>query len=247
MAKFDMPPASAGWPVRAGWLVMALTRDLNLVEAWRAGGIVGNLGYESGKLTKLREIGQPEGRGGYGWGQWTADRRVTFLDFCTDNNLEWQSDEGNYRYLVAELSGQIPGADYRRTVRALMALTSGDVKDAVFSVGETYERPGGTTPDNLPGEESRDVRALEAMAGYEGLMATTPPSATPDVPPVEPVEPAATHHTLGTADVLDADVRSIQISTTIAGYYDGPIDGHPNAELAKALDKYAAWRDRPVA
>jgi hypothetical protein len=223
---------------------MALTRDLNLVEPWRAGGIVGNLGYESGKLTKLREIGQPEGRGGYGWGQWTADRRETFLGFCNDNNLEWQSDEGNYRYLVAELSGQIPGADYSRTVRALMALTSGDVKDAVFSVGETYERPGGTTPDNLPGEDSRDVRALEAMAGYEGLMAATPASATPDIPPVEP---AVVHATLGTSDVLAGDVRSLQISTSIAGYYDGPIDGHPNAELAAALDKFSAWLDRPVA
>lgn len=242
MPTFDMPPASAGWPVRAGWLVYALTRDLALVEPYRAGGIVGNLGFESGKLTKLREIGQPEGRGGYGWGQWTADRRVTFLAYATDKGLDWRSDEANYGYLVAELSGKIPGANYSRTVRELMTVTT--LEDAVFSVGETYERPGGTTPDNLPGEDSRDICAREAMAGYAGLMAATPASAQPDVPPVEP---AVVHATLGTSDVLAADVRSLQISTSIAGYYSGPVDGHPNAELAAALDKFSAWLDRPVA
>jgi Phage tail lysozyme len=242
MSKFDMPPSSAGWPVRAGWLVMAFTRDLNLGEAFRAGGIVGNMGFESGRLKQLREIGQPDGSGGYGWGQWTASRRVTFLRYASDNNLDWRSDEANYGYALAELSGTIPGANYRHVVQALMQTTT--LEDAVFSVGETYERPGGTTADNLPGEDSRDICGREAMAGYAGLMAAVPLSATPDIPPVKP---AVVHATLGTADVLAATVRLLQTAMSIAAYYDGPIDGHPNAALAAAMDKYNAWLDRPVA
>ncbi len=98
---FDMPDASHTWEERGGWLVKRLAADFNL-QPFQAAGIVGNLGFESVGLTKLREIGQSEGRGGYGWGQWTADRRKTFLAYAMAHGLDWRSDEANYDYLAAE-------------------------------------------------------------------------------------------------------------------------------------------------
>lgn len=95
--KFDMPAAgpNVGWEERGGWVVSALCEDYGLTKE-QAAGIVGNLGFESGGFQHLHEIGQPEGLGGYGWGQWTAVRRETFLAFCKQAGLPWQSDEANF-------------------------------------------------------------------------------------------------------------------------------------------------------
>lgn len=38
----------------------------------QAGGLLGNLGHESGGFVYLHALGQPEGEGGYGWGQWSG-------------------------------------------------------------------------------------------------------------------------------------------------------------------------------
>jgi len=84
---------------------------------WRdfqAAGCMGNLGHESAGLLKLREIGQPAGRGGYGWAQWTGPRRIKFLHYCDVVNLDWQSVDANYGYLVQELN-----IDYAHTVAAV--------------------------------------------------------------------------------------------------------------------------------
>lgn len=157
-------PTPTSWEHRGGRVVQALMRDLGLALN-AAGGLVGNLGFESAGFTHLREIGQPEGRGGYGWGQWTASRRRTFLLWCKLHNLDWRSDEANYGYLLVELRGA-----YHHTVDALKAL--GDdvaLEDAVWSVGQTYERPGGTTDDNLPGYDDRLAYAYRAVAGAKAL------------------------------------------------------------------------------
>ena len=157
MPEFDMPPASAGFPARGRWLIDRLAAELELTEA-QAAGIVGNIGFESGGLEKLHEIGQPDGRGGYGWAQWTGDRRVAFLDWAQAQGLAWQSDEANYGYLLVELRGA-----YRHTVEALRQTAT--VEQAVWSVGQTYERPGGTTSTHLPGYADRLARAREALSG----------------------------------------------------------------------------------
>ena len=229
---FDMPPSEAGYPARGGWLIRALTADLALAEPYRAGGIVGNIGYESNRFKSLQELGNVPGRGGYGWAQWTGPRRVAFETYCAAHSLVPSSDEANYGYLVAELTGAIAGFDYRHSISALLNTTT--LEDAVFSFGQTFERPGGTTETFLPGNVDRLARGQEAMAGYEALMAAGSAPATSAVAP-------ATTPSLGTTDVLAAAIRLLQTTATIAGYYDGPVDGRPNAKLVAAMDKYAAW------
>jgi len=158
---FDMPDASHTFAERGGWVLRQLAADFNITLE-QAAGIVGNVGFESGHFTKLHEIGQPEGRGGYGWGQWTSSRRVSFLAWCDKHGLDWKSDAANYGYLCEELDGP-----YNATLDALDDCDT--VEKAVMSVGQTYERPGGTTPDHLPGYSERVRCARIAMAGATAM------------------------------------------------------------------------------
>jgi len=104
------------------------------LKAYMAAGIMGNLGHESGGLTHLREIGQPEGRGGYGWAQWTGPRARSFLAWCNQHGLDWHSVDGNLGYLIHEL-----GNDHQ-TISALLKTT--DVQSATISFERNYERAG---------------------------------------------------------------------------------------------------------
>ncbi len=156
-APFDMPAAPASFEARGGWLVKRLSADLGLTLT-QAAGIVGNLGFESGGFKSLQEIDPQGGLGGYGWAQWTGPRRRSFERWCAQNGLKPSSDEANYGYLLVELRGA-----YRRTVDAVKQTATLD--DAVFSVGETYERPGGTTATHLPGFSARVHYAERAFRG----------------------------------------------------------------------------------
>jgi len=166
------------WQERGGAVVRNLMVDLGLKD-FQAAGLVGNLGFESGGVTKLHEIGQPEGKGGYGWAQWTGTRHTTFFAWCDQHGLDWQSNEGNYTYLLHELNGV-----YHITLDALRKTST--LEDAVFSVGQTYERPGGTTPTHLPGYDSRLKYAQEALAGV-GTPAPTP-GAVDDITPFDRIK-----------------------------------------------------------
>lgn len=171
---FDMPGAEATFEERGGWVVNRLCSTFNL-QPHQAAGIVGNVGYESGGFEKLREIGQPEGRGGYGWGQWTADRRVTFLAYAEAEGLDWRSDEANFGYLVKELSGS-----YKTTITQVAKTAT--LQAAVFSVGETYERPGGTTSSFLPGLADRTSWGQRALKGAQGTALPAVAAPVPDTP-----------------------------------------------------------------
>jgi hypothetical protein len=164
---FDMPKTGT-WEQRGGWVVRRLMSDCGLTIE-QAAGIVGNIGFESGKFQSLHEIGQPEGSGGYGWAQWTASRRVSFLDWCKAHNLDWRSDEANYGYLLAELNTT------QAKSLAQVKKTS-TVEAAVFTFGYWFERPRGTTKTYLPGNAERLKYAQRALAG-----ATAPP-VVPTVP-----------------------------------------------------------------
>jgi Phage tail lysozyme len=102
---------------------------------YQAAAIMGNLGHESNGLATLREIGQPEGRGGYGWGQWTGSRRDSFLRFAAANKLDWKSDNANCWYLIHELQG-----DYKGSISALEKTKN--LKDATAAFERNYERAG---------------------------------------------------------------------------------------------------------
>ena len=180
---FDMPDASHSFEERGGWLVNRLAADFNL-QPFQAAGIVGNLGFESGGFKELQEIGVGSfERGGYGWAQWTGPRRREFEGWCQSQGLAPSSDEANYGYLGVELRGA-----YHRTITAV-SQTSNDA-DAVFSVGQTYERPGGTTATFLPGFDGRLRYARRALAGAGAAAQGGTPAPAPVHPaPVVPVAP----------------------------------------------------------
>ena len=83
--------------------IMKTLMDEFSLKDFQAAGILGNIGTECNGFKNLREIGQPEGRGGYGWCQWTGPRRRAFLSWCEKNSFDWHSDEANLGYLCFEL------------------------------------------------------------------------------------------------------------------------------------------------
>lgn len=183
-------PASS-WEQRGGWVVRALMGEFGLT-AEQAAGLVGNLGFESRGFTAFHEDGQPDGIGGYGWAQWTASRRESFFAWCSANGLTPRSDRANYGYLIAELHGA-----YASTITQLRKCNTLDA--AVWSVGQTYERPGGTTATNLPGYGDRLQWARRALAGAQaGPGGAEPP--TPDEPAADDID----------ADLLADLIRAVQ-------------------------------------
>ena len=76
-----------------------------------AAAIMGNFGHESNGLTAFQEIDPiGGGRGGWGWAQWTGDRRKAFEAYCERNGLDPRSDKANYAWVFNELKGAESGA-----------------------------------------------------------------------------------------------------------------------------------------
>ena len=96
-----------------------LKDDLGLTTD-QAAGVVGNLYYESaGMNPHVNEFAAagPDPYGdpnstiyGYGWAQWSYDRKPEFISFAEQNGLEVGSPEHNYQFLVHELSSVEGGA-----------------------------------------------------------------------------------------------------------------------------------------
>jgi hypothetical protein len=115
-------------------VMKALMTRFDLAD-YQAAGILGNLGHESAGLSTLREVGQPEGRGGYGWGQWTGSRRDDFLRFAVANKVQWETDNANLWFLMHELQ-----TDYRSAISALEKTKT--LTDATVAFERNYERAG---------------------------------------------------------------------------------------------------------
>lgn len=154
MTTFDMPPVSASFADRGHWLIEHLMPEFGLLD-FQAAGIPGNFGGES-HLKAVQEISPLAGAGGFGWAQWTGPRRRAFEAFCAANGLDPHFDEGNYRFMLSELK-----VDYANSIAGLKRAKT--VEEAVFSFGETYERPYGTTATYLPGNAARLAYAKEAL------------------------------------------------------------------------------------
>lgn len=139
-------------------------RDLSLTD-YQAAGLLGNLAYESGGFEHLQEIKPliPCSKGGIGVAQWTASRRRNFEAWCLRHNTDPFNLEANYGFLLHELRGEDKSFDYTETVRAVRRCPN--LEAAVFSVGQTYERPAGTTRTHLPGYESRLDWGRRALNG----------------------------------------------------------------------------------
>jgi hypothetical protein len=130
----------------------------------QAAGIVGNLMLESaGMNPDVNEMapGSPgmygppaSGDNGYGWGQWSSDRKTQFLDFAKQNNLQVGSPAANYAFLVNELK-----TTQAATVDAMKAAKT--VPDAVDAFLKNFEKA--TTPNE--GSRLTDANQVYATLG----------------------------------------------------------------------------------
>jgi hypothetical protein len=135
-------------------VMKALIAKFTLTD-YQAAAIMGNLGHESAGLETLREVGQPEGRGGYGWGQWTGTRRNDFLAFAVANKVGWTSINANLWFLMHELQ-----TDYKSTISALEKTKN--LRDATVAFERNYERAG------VVNMTSRVAWAKIALKAYKG-------------------------------------------------------------------------------
>lgn len=137
-------------------LVRRLMEDFKLNKI-QAAAILGNIGHECNGFLNLREIGQKEGKGGYGWCQWTGVRRLKFLEFCKSANLDYTNDAANYDYLYLELM-----TTEQRAIHELLQVKD-DLVKAVQIFERSYERAGVI---NL---KSRVNYAKIALQAYESV------------------------------------------------------------------------------
>ena len=107
-------------------IMVDLLQDFPMLQDFQAAGILGNIGHECAGFNKFQE-GAPsgkDGRGGYGWCQWTDDRRTACEKFAaTHGGVD--SDQANYGYLVHELktppeNKAIPAVQATATLDAAM-------------------------------------------------------------------------------------------------------------------------------
>ncbi len=94
--------ADSVFRMKAPSIMAKLMNDFAFTEI-QAAGILGNLGHESDGFRQLQEQHPKSGRGGFGWAQWTGERRVNFEKFCDDQGLQPSSDVANYGFLKREL------------------------------------------------------------------------------------------------------------------------------------------------
>lgn len=155
---FKLPTADE----RGAEYIKRLVLDFSLTPQ-QAAGLVGNLLFESAGFSTLQEMkpSVPGSAGGYGIAQWTGPRRRAFEKWASVNGLDTSTDGANYGFLCEELR-----TTHKNTLTALRKCL--DIEGATWSVGQTYERPGGTTKENLPGYNGRLSYARRALVAYLG-------------------------------------------------------------------------------
>lgn len=151
-----------------------LQKDLGISRE-AAAGVIGNINYESG-MEGINEKNPliPGSRGGFGWAQWTGDRRDQFEGYSKSHGLDPKSDEANYGFLVEELRSKYPDV--------LAQLKKGGITaaEAAEIVAHGYEKPandssfGGraATAENVAKLGSKDYRP--EMTPSAGLKASAP-------------------------------------------------------------------------
>lgn len=135
-----------------------LMQDFGLTKE-QAAGVAGNLYHESaGMNSNVNEFGsdpngQPFGppngtQFGYGWAQWTGDRKTAYLDYSKSIGLDPSSPAANYAMLSHELSGSEAG-----TLDALKSTSTPE--DAAVAFRKVFERAAN------PVDEKRIAAARE--------------------------------------------------------------------------------------
>lgn len=123
-----------------------MAADLNIPPD-AAAGFMSNFNAESGlKGINERNPTVPGSRGGFGWPQWTGDRRVEFEKWAGEHKLDPASDEANYGYVLEELKTKYP--------RLLEQVRQGKMSptDAANAVFTQYESGGSPVLEPVRGQ-----------------------------------------------------------------------------------------------
>jgi len=119
-----------------------LKKDYNLTTE-QAAAFAGNLWHETMGFQAFQEKGPKVGRGGLGFAQWTASRRVTFEDYLKkQGNLSADDYGANYGYLKKELD-----STEKKVLKTLRGQTvrSGEdgtnIKESAEIISDTFFRP----------------------------------------------------------------------------------------------------------
>lgn len=148
-------------------------------------GLLGNLAHESGEFRFFREVGKRGNSGGRGWAQWTNQRRVTFLGYCSAHRLDPTTDAASYGYLCVEFHGL-----YRSVIVALKRCRTVDA--AVTTVERLYEAAG------RPMMSSRIALGRQALAilhpGHPAAVAPAPRVARKPVADKHHIGHVGKHH-----------------------------------------------------
>ena len=109
------------------------------LEDFQAAAIVGNLDQETGGFKFMQELDPAVkgSKGGYGFAQWTGPRRKAFEAWSSQNNLDVNSYDANFGFMVHEIQNN----DYFIKVMEKLSKTKNiDEATEVFSDG--YLKPG---------------------------------------------------------------------------------------------------------
>lgn len=102
----DLKVPAGDFAAKAPTIMAKLMSDFGLNDV-QAAAILGNIGHECAGFRHMQEIAPLQGgRGGLGWCQWTASRRVSFEKFLAKRNAPPNDDKANYDYLKQELQGK---------------------------------------------------------------------------------------------------------------------------------------------
>ena len=127
-----------------------------------AAGFVGNMQHESGNFEFVQEQGVPEGQGGLGYAQWTAERRDDFEAFLKENNYKANSIDATVEFIHQELQGKEKAA-YNR-VKNLK-----DVEKISDILAKKYFRPKLEEKGGKPQYDLRNQYSIGYLDAFQSI------------------------------------------------------------------------------
>ncbi len=127
-----------------------LINDMKLNRA-AAMGVMANIYYESG----YRPVIDGDGGTSYGICQWHAGRKTNLINWCNENGLDYNTLEGQLKFLQYELPTRYPSVDsYIRQVEN----TADGAYDAAYYFCFNFEAPANRTAQSTKrGNYARDT------------------------------------------------------------------------------------------
>ena len=171
-------------------------------------GVLGNFSQESGFNPRVNEggvVGNPLGKGGYGFAQWTGDRQTNLVNFAKQRKKDPGDPSLQADFLISELEGP-----ERSSLESLRGAVSPEQSALVFR--RDFERAG-TPKDENRFKAARNVLGQLNSLGFDSQAAgpMSPPPVSADRRSVEEVLGAA----LGLASKPGLDAVNQQASSLL--------------------------------